>query len=171
MIVRIADDHFAQDDRWWELWSGRTREDARGYIAPRWRGRSWNGAGERVRIAAMHTDETSPGHRERLAHIAQHLAELTNSSSQVLIFLSFAIVAAVTYLTPGLDASRRNAVDAALRWWTGAIFPTVLGIIPLKVVADESLPWYNFLLWMRYVVLWCAIVCIFIGAIQFFRSI
>lgn len=119
----------------------------------------------------MHTDANSPSHRERLAHIAQHLAELTNSSSQVLIFLSFAIVAAVTYLTPGLEASRRIAVNSALRWWIGAIFPTVLGIIPLKVVADESLPWYNFLLWMRYVVLWCAIVCILIGALQFFKAI
>ena len=137
----------------------------------RWSGRSWNGAGEEVRIARMHPDTDSPSHREKLAHIAQHLAELTNSSSQVLIFLSFAIVAAVTFLTPELQALQRGAVNAALRWWIGAIFPTVLGIIPLKVVADESLPWYNFLLWMRYVALWCAIICIFIGAIQFYRAI
>ena len=109
--------------------------------------------------------------RQKLIQIAQHLAELTDSSSQVLIFLSFAIVAGVTFLTPRLEASQRNAVNGALRWWIGAIFPTVLGIIPLKMVADESLPWFNFLMWMRHILLWCALICIFIGAIQFFRAI
>jgi hypothetical protein len=119
----------------------------------------------------MQNEAASGGAKEKLVHIAHRLLELNNTSSQILIFLSFAIVAAVTFLAPGLEASRRSAVSGALRWWIGAIFPTVIGIIPLKEVADGSLPWYNFVLWMRYALLWCAIICILVGAFQFFKAI
>jgi len=119
----------------------------------------------------MKTEPTPATNKEKLAHIAFRLTELNNTSSQILIFLSFAIVAAVTFLSPALEASHRSAVNGALHWWIAAIFPTVIGIIPLKELADESLPWYNFLLWMRYVLLWCDVICILIGAMQFFKAI
>ena len=41
----------------------------------------------------------------------------------------------------------------------------------LKEIGDDSVRWFRFLLWVRFILLWCAIVCIFGGAIQFFRSI
>jgi uncharacterized metal-binding protein len=106
----------------------------------------------------------------KLNFIARRLTELNNTASQVLVFLSFAIVAGVTYLTPTLDLSRRSAVHWALRWWIGAIFPTVIGIIPLKEVR-EDLTWYRVLVRMRLVLMWAAIICIFIGAIEFFRAV
>jgi len=115
--------------------------------------------------------EPTPGHNEKIVHVALRLTELNNTSSQILIFLSFAIVAAVTFLSPALDPSRRSHINGALHWWIAAIFPTVIGIIPLKELADGSLPWYIFLLWMRYVLLWCDIVFILVGALQFFRAI
>jgi hypothetical protein len=119
----------------------------------------------------MQTDPTKEGYREKITHIEQRLNELSNTSSQILIFLSFAIVAAVTFFSPGIDATRRSALSGALRWWTGAIFPTVMGIIPLKVIANDNLPWYTFILWLRYVLLWCAIICIFLGALRFYKAI
>jgi hypothetical protein len=64
----------------------------------------------------------------KLSFIATRLAELNNTASQILIFLSFAIVAGVTFLTPAMDLSRKTAVHWALRWWIGAIFPTVIGL-------------------------------------------
>jgi hypothetical protein len=90
----------------------------------------------------------------KLSFIASRLQELNNTASQILIFLSFAIVAGVTYLSPSLDLSRRTAVYWALRWWIGAIFPTVIGIIPLKEVRDRDLVWYRFLLRMRLLLMW-----------------
>jgi hypothetical protein len=107
----------------------------------------------------------------KLSFIALRLQELNNTASQILIFLSFAIVAGVTFLTPAMDLSRRTAVHLALRWWIGAIFPTVIGIIPLKEVRDKDLAWYRFLLRMRLLLMWSAIICIFIGAIQFFKAV
>jgi hypothetical protein len=106
----------------------------------------------------------------KLNFIARRLTELNNTASQVLVFLSFAIVAGVTYMTPAMDLSRRSAVHWALRWWIGAIFPTVIGIIPLKEVR-EDLVWYRVLVRMRLVLMWAAIICIFIGAIEFFRAV
>jgi hypothetical protein len=116
--------------------------------------------------------ETSPElEKDDLKLIAFRLSELNNTATQVLIFLSFAIVAAVTFFTPSLEASRKTAVSWALRWWIGAIFPTVVVIIPLKEVMNRKLAWYSFVRWLRFVLLWAAIVCIFIGAIYFFRAI
>jgi hypothetical protein len=107
----------------------------------------------------------------KLVFIATRLQELNNTASQILIFLSFAIVAGVTYLTPAIDLSRRTAVHFALRWWIGAIFPTVAGILPMKEVRDKDLVWYRFLLRMRFVLMWSAIICILIGAVEFFKAV
>jgi hypothetical protein len=116
--------------------------------------------------------ETGPElEKDELELIAFRLTELNNTATQALIFLSFAIVAAVTFYTPGLEASRRSSVSWALRWWIGAIFPTVVVIIPLKEIMNRKLAWYSFVLWLRFVLLWAAIVCIFVGAIYFFKAI
>src|ERR1700735_4977265 len=63
-------------------------------------------------------------------------------------------------------ARRRRALGAG-----GSVFPTVIGIIPLKEVRDRDLPWYRFLLRMRLLLMWAAIISIFIGAIEFFRAV
>jgi hypothetical protein len=118
----------------------------------------------------VHPAPTDPGH-DSLSHLAFRLQELNNTATQVLLFLSFAIVAGVTYLATSLDASRKLALQSSLHWWVGAIFPTVAVILPLKEFSDGSLRWFRFLLWVRFLLLWSAIVCIFVGAIQFFRSI
>jgi hypothetical protein len=106
-----------------------------------------------------------------LSNLVLRLSELNNTASQILIFLSFAIVAAVTFLSPNLDFSRQSAVHSALRWWIGAIFPTVVGILPMKEINERSLPWYRALLWARFILMWAAIICIFIGALQFFKAV
>jgi len=113
----------------------------------------------------------SQAEKQRLDFLVTRLGELNNTASQILIFLSFAIVAAVTFLGPNLDGSRRSAVHWALRWWIGAIFPTVIGILPLKEIKDRNLRWYQLLLWVRFVLMWSAIICIFVGAIQFFKAV
>jgi hypothetical protein len=119
----------------------------------------------------VQTDSKNETEREKLNFLVLRLGELNNTASQILIFLIFAIVAAVTFLTPSLDLSRRTAVHWALRWWIGAIFPTVIGILPMKEIRERNLPWYQMLLWARFVLMWTAIACIFMGALQFFKAV
>jgi hypothetical protein len=109
--------------------------------------------------------------KERLNFLPTRLGELNNTASQVLIFLSFAIVAGVTFLTLNPVPATKSAIHGALRWWIGAIFPTVFGILPLKEIRDRDVRWYRALLWVRFVLMWLAIVCIFIGAIWFFKAV
>ena len=118
----------------------------------------------------MHPAPPDP-ERSNLTHLAFRLQELNNTATQVLLFLSFAIVAGVTYLGTPLDAPHKLALQSSLRWWVFAIFPTVAVILPLKEIGDDSIRWFRILLWVRFVLLWSAIVCIFVGGIQFFRSI
>ena len=119
----------------------------------------------------MPAESNSESEKERLNFLTTRLTELNHTASQILIFLSFAIVAGVTFFTPALESPRKAAVHLALRWWIGAIFPTVIGIIPMKEVRDQNLHWYRILLWMRFALMWCAILCIFIGAVEFFKAV
>lgn len=121
--------------------------------------------------AAVGLDPKDEQERRELEHLATRLQELNNSSTQVLLFLSFAIVGAVTYLAISLDPARKLAVHSALHWWIGAIFPTLSCIVPLKELGDRNIRWYRSIMWLRFVLLWAAIVCIFIGALQFLRAI
>src|ERR1700723_1711084 len=106
--------------------------------------------------------------KEQLNFLATRLGELNNTASQVLIFLSFAIVAAVTFLAVNPGPAAKGAIHWALRWW---IFPTVIGILPLKEIRDRDVLWYRALLWVRFVLMWSAIACIFVGAIWFFKAV
>jgi hypothetical protein len=117
------------------------------------------------------TDSGEGTEKERLNFLATRLGELNNTASQVLIFLSFAIVAGVTFLTLNPGPATKGAIHGALRWWIGAIFPTVIGILPLKEIRDRDVHWYRALLWVRFVLMWSAIACIFVGAIWFFKAV
>jgi hypothetical protein len=120
------------------------------------------------------SESTEVTDKERLNFLATRLGELNNKASQILIFLSFAIVAAVTFLTLNPltpSSAAKTEIHRALRWWIGAIFPTVVGILPLKEIRDQDVRWYRVLLWVRFVLMWSAIICIFIGAIAFFKAV
>ena len=119
----------------------------------------------------MRSESNGETEKETLNFLVTRLTELNNTASQILIFLSFAIVAAVTFVTQDINVSQKAELHWALRWWIGAIFPTVIGILPLKEVKSRNLPWYRFLLWARFVLMWSAIFCIFIGAIYFFKAV
>jgi hypothetical protein len=47
----------------------------------------------------------------------------------------------------------------------------VIGILPLKEIRDRDVLWYRALLWVRFVLMWSAIACIFVGAIWFFKAV
>jgi hypothetical protein len=84
----------------------------------------------------------------------KRIKELNDKATQVLLFLSFAMVAAVT-LRPNLTHGQELAVTLAMRWWTGAIFFALV----------------CFLRRLKAVVLWLALICLAIGAGWFWFAI
>jgi hypothetical protein len=106
--------------------------------------------------------------------LSKRIDELNNKCTQVLLFLTFAIAAAVLLWSnkpSSLLPSQLDLVLGAMKWWVGAIFPTLLGIIPLKEVRENDSRWYAVLRWMKFCALWAAIICIAWGAADFARAV
>lgn len=104
--------------------------------------------------------------------LGERISELNKKSTQILVFLSFALVVAATLRhDSSLRPCQRAALDKATRWWTLAIFPTLVCMLPLKEIRESNLGWYRILRWLKFFVLWAAIVFISLGAFQFLHTI
>jgi hypothetical protein len=123
-------------------------------------------------LGYRHTEESE-------CQLRMRIKELGDKSTQLLLFLSFAI-AAVVVLGYGNDPGHSSQVaqkivqGGAMRWWVFAIFPVVVGILPLKEfwrIYDDKLRWYRTVRWLKFWLLWIAIFYIIMGAIQFCRAI
>lgn len=104
---------------------------------------------------------------DEIKDLKDRINELNAKASQILLFLSFAIVAGVT-LKDHESGQTRPLLLSALRLWTGAIFPVIFCVLPLKDLWKDSLPWYRFLRWLKVILLALAILFIIIGAWKFF---
>ncbi len=100
----------------------------------------------------------------------RRIKELNDKATQVLLFLSFAMVAAVT-LRPDRTDGQHVAVTCALRWWTGAIFPALVCVLPVKEFRTATVGWLTFIRRLKSLLLWVALVCSGIGAWYFLRAI
>jgi hypothetical protein len=105
--------------------------------------------------------------------LSKRIEELNNKCTQILMFLSFAIAAAVLLWTnaPNPSSAQSVFVHAAMKRWVWAIFPILLGIAPLKEFREDNASWYGFLRWMKFLALWTAIGFIAWGAIDFVRAL
>src|ERR1700735_4078936 len=106
------------------------------------------------------------------AELEQRVDELNTKCTQILMFLSFAIAAAVLLWSnkpSSLTFRQLDLVLAAMKWWGRAIFPILLGIAPVKDLRDNNTRWYNFLRWAKFYAVWAAIICIGWGAVDFTR--
>ena len=113
--------------------------------------------------------ERQPSNGAKVERLSSRIDELNQKCTQVLIFLSFAIVAvALSSQSPLLENA--DLLDKALMRWTVAMFPAVLGILPLKDFGEDGLRWYSFVRWLKVDLLWIAVPCVFWGAIDFIRS-
>ena len=123
----------------------------------------------------FYTDSSLSGEcamsQERFESNSARIRELNDKATQVLLFLSFAMLAAGTLrLIPTLTGAQKFAVIYAMRWWTLAIFPALVCVAPLKDVRN-TVRWYTFILWLKFAFLWIALVCLAIGAAWFFRAL
>jgi hypothetical protein len=113
-----------------------------------------------------------PSDDPRLNELRRRIEELNNKGTQVLIFLSFGIAATVLlWSTDLLNDMEQDLLIRAMRWWVPAILPAVIGILPLKEIRENNRRWYGFLRWLKFVLLWLAIIFIVMGATYFVRSI
>ena len=64
-----------------------------------------------------------------------------------------------------------DLVRAATWWWMLAVFPVLLGVLPVKDMRWNDRAWYRFLVWAKFVLLWLAVTLSAVGAIQFLRSV
>jgi hypothetical protein len=96
--------------------------------------------------------------------------ELGNKSTQLLLFLTFAILGAATLMTRD-GAAQERLVRAAAWWWMLAVFPVLLGVLPVKDFNWNSRKWYRFLVYAKCVLLWGSVILSGIGVIQFLRAV
>jgi hypothetical protein len=117
-----------------------------------------------------------PSTNETLCALRVRIKELGDKSTQVLLFLSFAI-AAVVFLgygqAPGSPSpvSLKIVQGGALLSWVSAIFPVIVGVLPLKEFGRNNLRWYRIVRWFKFWLLWIAIAYIVCGAVKFYRAI
>lgn len=96
--------------------------------------------------------------------------ELGNKSTQLLLFLTFAILGAATLMTKD-GAAQGRLVRAAAWWWMLAVFPVLLGVLPVKDFNWNNRKWYRFLVHVKCVLLWASVILSGLGAIQFLRAV
>jgi hypothetical protein len=100
--------------------------------------------------------------------ISQRIDELGKKSSQILLFLSFAMVSVATLKT--INDAPTAALNNALLWWKWALLPVLVGVLPMKEFGWKSLAWYQIIRWTRFVLLWLAVGLIVGGVLAFLKA-
>ncbi len=109
---------------------------------------------------------------DKVKDLSERIKELGDKSTQLLTFLSFALaVAVLLWSSTVLCGSQKSSLVLAMRWWVRAIFPILVGILPVKEFRENSLRWYSIVRWSKFVLLWVAVGFIFYGVILFARAI
>jgi hypothetical protein len=100
--------------------------------------------------------------------VSDRIKELGEKATQLLLFLTFALLAAVTLRTaqpcPTLGPCQMTALRLATRFWVVALLPILLCVLPLKELSPDNDAWYGRVRYFKVVTLWLAIALITIGA-------
>jgi hypothetical protein len=108
--------------------------------------------------------------RRESEDLAIRINELGTKSTQLLQFLSFAILGAATLRTTEFPADQ-TLVRVATWWWILAVFPILLAVLPVKDFRWNGRAWYRFLVCVKFLLLWAAVIFSGVGAIQFLRAV
>jgi hypothetical protein len=105
--------------------------------------------------------------------LSERIKELGSKSTQMLTFLSFALVVVVTlWSNPSItNPGQKQRLVAAIHWWLLATVPVLLAIVPVKEIKMQSRDWYRFVKWAKIILLWSATVLIFLGLCDISRAI
>jgi len=109
---------------------------------------------------------------DEIKDLSERIKQLGDKSTQLLTFLSFALaVAVLLWSSEVLTDRQKSLLVVAMRRWVLAIFPILLGILPVKEFRKNNLRWYSIVRWCKFVLLWVALFFIFWGVILFAWSI
>ncbi len=112
--------------------------------------------------------ELQPETRDKIKALADRIKELNDKATQILLFLSFALVMLATLGDrSSLRPEERMAINLAMRWWIRAIWPILGAILPLKEVWENNACWYQVVRGLKILLLWLAVVFIGIGLCRF----
>lgn len=106
---------------------------------------------------------------EETKKLSKRIKELGDKATQLLAFLSFAIVAAVIVAgSPGMmGPCQKSALRWALRFWVGAFVPILVNVVPVKEFCWETPSWYRKVRLGKVILLWLAVILIFAGVVAF----
>jgi hypothetical protein len=110
---------------------------------------------------------------DRVKRLEKRIKQLGDKASQLLLFLSFALVVAAILESEGnaLGPLQRMLLTIGMRCWGIAIFPILFGVLPVKEIGGRSEKWYSVVCWSKFVLLWAAIICVIIGTVYFVCAI
>lgn len=111
---------------------------------------------------------------DEIKELSNRIKELGDKATQLLTFLSFALVVVVLLETSPehvLICRQKFFATIAMRWWVGAIFPVLAGVLPLKEFGWNKPHWYRKVRWIKFGLLWIAVSMIICGAFEFCRAI
>jgi hypothetical protein len=104
--------------------------------------------------------------------LKDRITELGKKATQLLTFLSFAMVVAMTFAGDArLDAGAQRVLHQALWYWTVAAGIVVVGVVPLKEVRWEHAGWYRAVRQLKVGILWVAAFLIGCGLWQFHKAL
>jgi hypothetical protein len=104
-------------------------------------------------------DEDDP----KLKLLSDRIKELSDKSTLILLFLSFAMVSVATLETVSDLKGLVPTLNKALFWWKLALIPTLLGVPPVKELLWRNPTWYQVIHKIKVLLLWSAVVLIFVG--------
>lgn len=117
---------------------------------------------DRIEMKANHED------------ISARINELSDKATQLLTFLSFAMVAAVLLETaqpPILDPHQNLSIRWGLRFWALALFPILVSILPVKDFKWANAQWYHRARWWKIGFMWASVLLIIVGVVAFLSAI
>jgi len=106
--------------------------------------------------------------------LSERIKELGNKATQLLTFLSFALVVVVlleTSQVPVLGPCQKVALKWAMRFWVIAVFPILFNVLPLKEFRENDVCWYRRVRAAKVVLLWLAVLLIIAGGIAFLCTV
>jgi len=101
--------------------------------------------------------------------VVHRLRDLNQKATQLLTFLSFALVAAILLETSQvsvLTACQKIAVKWSLRFWVFSLFPILVVVLPIQEIVNR-----NHARLFKVVLLWIAVLLIISGAVAFLCAV
>lgn len=123
------------------------------------------------------SDEESEATNDR--EVSQRIKELGEKATQLLLFLTFALLAAVTLETNQTGSGQHSAfapgqmsaLSWAIRLWVAALFPILLTVLPVKELFRRLGCNLTRVRCYKVVLLWIAIIAVIAGAVSFFCAV